>query len=540
MIIVSASLDTWYHLAMSQLGTHLDDTRHVERPPVVLMPFVLVTDAVVSSLLGSLEDALTDMAQNTSEEKLVDLGDAMLQSTEKLVGALVEHTTTNASKTLTTKTIEVQTFTIGKDYTSNMSANVEIKNNCLDLDLTGVARNNNGSAAVVFTNFKKLGSVLTADLFYTANDTKKTMMSAVLSASLPKTPNKVLPSPANITVKHIQSLDPKGVLSCVYWNGSAWVVDGCDVTQTNATHTICTCVHFSTFSLIMQVEQPPEFSERPPKTKQMMVLLNRIAVSIGLGFLFLAVMTFALCRRKPQVNSTTRLNLSISLFLAQLLFLLVQEFIHLIRPHKVVCTVLSGVLHYLFLSCFVWMLLESIWLFHAVLRLKDIRSPRGIGPHWGFHCLAGYGGPLVVIAVSAGKMPDGYGSDRCWLNYDRGFIWSFLGPVCFILGTNAVLFIFILILLRTTLSQMQHGPTHDKLIRMLVFKSLAQSVIIGLPWILGFFTESNQALDVVFIVINSQQGTFIFLLHCVLNGEGPSTVGTKTTPKSNQFDLALL
>ncbi|XP_062379059.1 adhesion G protein-coupled receptor E3-like [Sardina pilchardus] len=126
---------------------------------------------------------------------------------------------------------------------------------------------------------------------------------------------------------------------------------------------------------------------------------------------------------------------------------------------------------------------------------------------------------MAVVAVSAGIMPDGYGSDRCWLNYDRGFIWSFLGPVCCILGINAVLFIIILILLRTALSQMQHGPAHDKLIKMVVFKTLVQSVIVGLPWILGFFTRSSQALDVVFHVLNSQQGTFIFLLHCVLNEE---------------------
>ncbi|XP_041959431.1 uncharacterized protein LOC121718485 [Alosa sapidissima] len=483
---------------------------------VVLEPYV------VSSLLERLQDALTEVPQDTSGKKLVVLGDAMLQSTEKLVGALVEPTTTNASKTLMTKTMEVQTFTIGKDYKSNMSANVENKNNSLDLDLVGIARNNNGSAAVAFTNFKNLSSVLTADLFYTVNDTKKTMMSAVLSASLPKTPHKVLPSPANITIKHIQSLDPQGVLSCVYWNGSAWAVDGCDVTQTNATHTVCTCVHFSTFALIMQVQVQ---AQRPPEekaeTKQMMVLLNKIVVPIGLGFLTLAVMAFALCRWKPQVNNTTRLNLCISLLLAHLLFLLVQEFIHLIHPHKVVCTVLSGVLHYLFLSSFTWMLLETIWLFHAVLRLKDIRSPRGMGPHWGYQCLIGYGGPLAVVAVSAGIMPDGYGSDRCWLNYrdDREFTWSFLGPVCFILGTNTVLFFIIIILLHTTLSRMQHGPTHNKRIRMLVFKTLIQSFIVGLPWILGFFTESSQAVAMLFLALNSQQGTFIFLLHCVLNEE---------------------
>lgn len=71
----------------------------------------------------------------------------------------------------------------------------------------------------------------------------------------------------------------------------------------------------------------------------MIVLLSRIGVSVGLGFLILTIMTFALCRRKYKVTDVAHLNLCISLFLAHLLFLLVQEFIHLIRPHKVMETV---------------------------------------------------------------------------------------------------------------------------------------------------------------------------------------------------------
>lgn len=57
---------------------------------------------------------------------------------------------------------------------------------------------------MALTNFKKMGSVLRADFFYTVRNTVNTMMSEVLSVFLPKTPNKVLSSPANITIKHIQ------------------------------------------------------------------------------------------------------------------------------------------------------------------------------------------------------------------------------------------------------------------------------------------------------------------------------------------------
>ncbi|XP_063060837.1 adhesion G protein-coupled receptor E3-like isoform X1 [Engraulis encrasicolus] len=380
----------------------------------------------------------------------------------------------------------------------------------LDIDLIGIAKNNNGSAAVALTTLKTMSSILHADFFHSINATVKTMMSPVLSASLPKTHNKALKSPAKFTIKHSQEADPLGQMSCVYWNGSAWLVDGCDVTDTNSTHTICTCVHFSTFSLIMQ-------TERPPEPEQAMTLLNRILVAVGLGSLTLALLTFALCHKKTTVATPARVNLCASLLLSHLLFLLVQEFIHLISPHKVVCSVLSGVLHVLFLSSFAWMFLETIWLLRSVLRLKEFRSAQNSGPHWGYQCLVGYGAPFAVVAISAGLVPEGYGSDKCWLKFDKGFVWSFLGPVCCVLGMNTIIFFTILIHLRSAISKMQHA--NAKLNRTLVFKTLIQTVIIGAPWILGFFTKDSDALDIIFHVLSSQQGTFIFLLHCVLNQE---------------------
>ena len=64
-------------------------------------------------------------------------------------------------------------------------------------------------------------------------------------------------------------------------------------------------------------------------------VLNTIFVFIGLVFLTLAVMTFALCRRNPRVSNVARLNLCVCLLLAQPLFLLTQSFLHLISPHEV-------------------------------------------------------------------------------------------------------------------------------------------------------------------------------------------------------------
>uniref|UniRef100_A0A8C1BSC1 Uncharacterized protein n=1 Tax=Cyprinus carpio TaxID=7962 RepID=A0A8C1BSC1_CYPCA len=57
------------------------------------------------------------------------------------------------------------------------------------------------------------------------------------------------------------------------------------------------------------------------------------------------------------------------------------------------------------------------------------------------------------------------------------------------------------------------------LCRIIVFKTLAQCVVLGCSWILGFFTNGSEVLEILFLILNSQQGTFIFLIYSVFNNE---------------------
>ncbi|KAG7491249.1 hypothetical protein MATL_G00001030 [Megalops atlanticus] len=354
---------------------------------------------------------------------------------------------------------EVQTFAIGPEANLTDTPQLKARDNLLKIDLPGIAENNNGSGAVAFMTYTIMENVLKATLFHTENDTIKAMMSAVFAASLPKTKNTMLPKPVIFTLRHLTQVDPEGNLTCVYWNQSRWIVDGCELTETNSTYTVCTCNHLSTFALIMQ-------TDRPPEEDKLLELINTIAVSVGLLFLALAILTFILCRWNPKVNNTARLNLSICLFLAHLLFLLVQSFLSHIQKHKLVCAVISGVLHFLFLSSFVWMYLEALQLFLLVRNLREVRVIQREGIHWGFLLLIGYGVPCLVVGVSAGLVPDGHGSDQ-----------------------------------------------------MMLFKALVQFIILGCPWIFGFFVNNSKMLEYLFLLSTSQQGTFIFLVHCVLNKE---------------------
>ncbi|KAK2909409.1 hypothetical protein Q8A67_005246 [Cirrhinus molitorella] len=308
-------------------------------------------------------------------------------------------------------------------------------------------------------------NLLKPDFFNTPKHTVKTMMSTVISATLPKTTNTKLTKSVNFTLKHIREFDPSGSLSCVYWNISEWIIDGCSVLETNSSYTVCSCVHLSTFALIMQTSSPPESNSQ-------LELLNLVCVIVGLVFFSLALLTFALCQWSPGVNNVARINICISLLLAHLLFLLTQQFLSVIRPQQVLCAVISGLLHFLFLSGFVWMFIEAAMLFICVKNLSQISSKKKEVLSSGFLCVIGYLVALVVVCVSVGLVPEGYGSEQ-----------------------------------------------------IIAFKTLAQFVVIGCSWILGFFTNGSKVLEILFLILNSQQGTFIFLIYCVLNDESQTSGG---------------
>jgi len=60
------------------------------------------------------------------------------------------------------------------------------------------------SAAVAFMSYNNMENLLKPDFFNTLNDTIKTMMSTVISATLQETTNTKLTKPVNFTIKHIR------------------------------------------------------------------------------------------------------------------------------------------------------------------------------------------------------------------------------------------------------------------------------------------------------------------------------------------------
>ncbi|KAG9340390.1 hypothetical protein JZ751_021503, partial [Albula glossodonta] len=257
-----------------------------------------------------------------------------------------------------------------------------------------------GSAAAVLMSVSGMEKLMGPSFFETENVTE--MYSGIITATLPKTNHRELPDPVKFTISHKTKFHA-GLVTCVYWDDKGkeknWSVDGCTATFSNETHTVCSCTHLSTFAILLQTEEQAEDDE-------LLEWVNLICMAVGLAFLGLAILSFLLCSWNPKINNTARLHLSICLFLGHLLFLVGVSR----TENETVCAVIAGLLHFLFLSSFVFMLLETLQLFLLVRSLSQVRVIQKEGLRPLYLLLIGYGAPVVVVGISAGVFPEGYGS----------------------------------------------------------------------------------------------------------------------------------
>ncbi|EPQ12089.1 Putative G-protein coupled receptor 133 [Myotis brandtii] len=153
-------------------------------------------------------------------------------------------------------------------------------------------------------------------------------------------------------------------------------------------------------------------------------------------------------------------NLSSAILVAQVLLLVSFH----CRPGTVPCQVLAVLLHYFFLSAFAWMLVEGLHLYSLVVRVFGSEDSK-LRYYYG----VGWGSPLLICVVSISCALDSYG-------------------------------------------------TTNKLTAKAVAVLLP---ILGTSWVFGVLAVNSQAVafQYAFAILNSLQGFFIFLFHCLLNSE---------------------
>ncbi|XP_034647827.1 adhesion G protein-coupled receptor E1 isoform X3 [Trachemys scripta elegans] len=454
---------------------------------------------------------------NLSTKQLSTMATVFLENVENVVLAVFDNPTGNGSQTIQMEQLAVQTKVIedscpGKDSVISLKVKGEtMKISCRTIQGSEAQ----ARAGVAFASYVGLESILNGSFFHGQRDISVLPVrinSRVVSAFLTSETKTDFPDPVHYTFQNIMPSSSRDELICVSWEATArrgsWSRAGCGVLRSSATHTTCSCNRVSNLAVLMA---SGEITADFP-----LFLVSHVGLALSVLCLFLAILTFLLCRSIRNVNTSIHLQLCLCLFLADLLFLTTVD-----RPgHQLACAIIAGILHYLFLACFAWMFLEAVVLFLTVRNLGVVNYFSTHSPKMGHLSLFGYGFPALVVAVSAAVMPEGYGrQENCWLSMEKGFIWSFLGPVCVIIGMNSVLFALTLWMLQRKLSSLNTEVSTLKDTRLLTFKAIAQVFILGCTWIFGLLQVGPAAtvMAYLFTIVNSLQGAFIFLVHCLLN-----------------------
>ncbi|XP_073079939.1 adhesion G-protein coupled receptor D1 isoform X4 [Manis javanica] len=315
------------------------------------------------------------------------------------------------------------------------------------------------------------------------------------------------------------------LLYCAFLDFSSgegvWSDQGCALIAGNLSYSVCRCTHLTNFAILMQVV-PLEL------TVGHQVALSSISyVGCSLSVLCLAVtlVTFAMLSSVSTIRNQRyhiHANLSFAVLVAQVLLLLSSHF----KRGTVPCRVLAVLLHYFFLGTFAWMLVEGLHLYSMVIKVFGSEDSKHL-----YYYGIGWGLPLLICTVSISFAMDSYGtSNNCWLSLESGAIWAFVGPALAVIVVNTG----ILIAVTRVISQISadnykmHGDPN-------AFRLTAKAVAVLLPllgtsWGFGVLAVNSQAVvfQYVFAILNSSQGFFIFLFHCLLNSEVRAAFKHKT------------
>ncbi|XP_078223301.1 adhesion G protein-coupled receptor L3 isoform X28 [Callithrix jacchus] len=380
----------------------------------------------------------------------------------------------------------------------------------------------NGEIRVAFVLYDNLGPYLSTEnasmkLGTEALSTNHSVIvnSPVITAAINKEfSNKVyLADPVVFTVKHIKQSEENFNPNCSFWSYSKrtmtgyWSTQGCRLLTTNKTHTTCSCNHLTNFAVLMA---HVEVKHSDAVHDLLLDVITWVGILLSLVCLLICIFTFCFFRGLQSDRNTIHKNLCISLFVAELLFL-----IGINRTDQpIACAVFAALLHFFFLAAFTWMFLEGVQLYIMLVEVFESEHSRRK-----YFYLVGYGMPALIVAVSAAVDYRSYGTDKvCWLRLDTYFIWSFIGPATLIIMLNVIFLGIALYKMfhHTAILKPESGCLDN--IKSWVIGAIALLCLLGLTWAFGlmYINESTVIMAYLFTIFNSLQGMFIFIFHCVL------------------------
>ncbi|XP_032428122.1 adhesion G-protein coupled receptor D2 isoform X1 [Xiphophorus hellerii] len=390
---------------------------------------------------------------------------------------------------------------------------------------------------LIHTHYSHLSEVVSAAEKSTEtqlNTTESTLPGKLTSAVISATVRDVLkgqtvPVAVQYTLSSLQvtKYSQRVPPVCAFWNfsllhshGSGWSSDGCSVISVGSSDTSCLCNHTTNFAVLMNYME----SKWSPEEELILTKLTFIGCGASLCALVVTLMLFTVLDIPKSDRTSIHKNLFIALICAQVILLCSGSAIH----SKVACTLVAALLHLFFMAAFSWMLVEGLLLWSKVVAVNLSEDH-----HMKYYYLIGWGLPVLIVTITLASASGNYSADDyCWLSVQNGIIWGFVGPVIFIIMVNILVLTRVVIITVSTAKRrsimlalgMSPAEQAYEQIRAAVKAVLVLLPILGLTWLFGVLVPFSIVMAYLFILLNSLQGLFIFLIYGVYNTEVWSTV----------------
>ncbi|NXH22050.1 AGRD2 protein, partial [Bucco capensis] len=297
--------------------------------------------------------------------------------------------------------------------------------------------------------------------------------------------------------------------------GGMWSTAGCSVVTSLPDSTACFCNHTTNFAVLLQIYE----IQRTAKEELTLQTLTFIGCGVSFCALIVTFILFLAVGVPKSERTTVHKNLIFALAAAEALLM----FSELAKANQVVCFMVTAFLHLFFMAAFSWMLVEGLLLWSKVVAVNMSEDRR-----MKFYYVTGWGLPVIIVGVTLATSFNKYVADNhCWLNVQTNVIWAFVGPVLVILAVNT--FVLCRVVMVTVSSARRRSKmltpnsSLENQIGVQIWATakpiLVLLPVLGLTWVCGVLVHLSIIWAYIFIVLNSFQGLYIFLVYAVYNSE---------------------
>lgn len=312
----------------------------------------------------------------------------------------------------------------------------------------------------------------------------------------------------------LQSMKP----FCVFWDvvQRDWSNTGCTVKTSDHQHTVCTCNHLTSFSVLM--------AKSDISTADLDIITYVGLVTSMCSLLIFLIIEFLVWSAVVKTGlshfrHTALVNIATFRLLADLTFM-ASSFPESLSSTS--CLVLTACKHMFYLVMFSWMLCMSVMLVHQLIFVFEPLRKRVF---MFLSSIVGYVCPILIVGssyiYSKYSNKPYYDPKTCWLVFEKlleGSIHAFLLPVGTIMLTN--IFSMMVVIFTLMKASVPDGSMADdrKTAKSVVKVVCFLTPVFGITWIIGFgllMLEENSPLftaaNYLFTILNSFQVSFYLL-----------------------------